>query len=45
MEPIMDWIIANAILLAAIGAFSCGVALFYLVMARTLKHRKKQAEG
>lgn len=38
MDVLLQWISANAMWIG-IGAFLCGVALFYLVMIRMLKHR------
>lgn len=43
MESIMNWIGAN-ILLSSIAAVICGIALFYLVMARTIKHREETSD-
>ncbi|MGH1367631.1 MAG: hypothetical protein ACRBCL_03370 [Maritimibacter sp.] len=34
----------ETIAIMGVGAFFCGVALFYLVMQRTRKHRIKNAE-
>jgi len=42
MTTIVEWLMANPIMAAAIGAFICGVVLFYLVMRRTQKHRAAQ---
>jgi len=41
----IDWISSNVLASVGIGAFMCGVALFYLVMTRTRKHRAKEAQG
>ena len=35
----------TTITLVGIGAFMCGVALFYLVMQRTRKHRMTEFEA
>jgi len=41
MQSIMEWMGSNIILSVGGGAFICGVALFYLVMQRTRKHRQQ----
>lgn len=41
MQSVVQWIVTNPLLAIAGGAFACGVALFYLVMRRTMKHRAK----
>lgn len=43
MGNLTDWIASNMVLAGGTGAFLCGAAIFYLVMARTLK-RREQAE-
>ena len=41
METSTNWIGSNGMLFIGIAAVLCGVALFYLVMSRTIKHREK----
>ena len=38
MTSLIEWSLANPVFAAALAAFTCGVALFYLVMRRTQKH-------
>lgn len=38
-----DYIAANIVPLLIGASFTCGVAVFYLVMMRTLKHRQANA--
>ncbi len=45
MSVVFDWVGANSLLTIAIAAFACGVALFYLVMRRTQKHRIAAAKS
>ena len=45
MQNILDSLTARPLLTLGLGAFLSGVALFYLVMQRTRKHRINQAEG
>ncbi len=42
MTALIEWVSGNAVLVGT-GAFMSGVALFYLVMTRMLKHRKHPA--
>lgn len=44
MQYVIDALIARPFTTIAVGAFFSGVAMFYLVMQRTRKHRIKQAE-
>ena len=39
METLVNLITSNSIVLIGAAASMCGVALFYLVMWRTMKHR------
>ncbi len=39
MDSVLTWMSENVVLSVGMGAFACGVALFYLVMRRTMKHR------
>ena len=39
MTSLITALTANPVLTAGSAAFMCGVALFYLVMQRTRKHR------
>ncbi len=41
MQNLGPWMAAHPLMSLAAGAFACGVALFYLVMRRTQKHRAK----
>ncbi len=43
MSAVLDWAGANMFLTLGSAAFVCGVALFYLVMRRTQKHRAATA--
>ncbi|MEE9428924.1 MAG: hypothetical protein V3V25_12335 [Paracoccaceae bacterium] len=38
----MEWMTMKTVLTVGVGAFVCGVALFYLVMQRTRKHRAEE---
>ncbi len=42
MEYIFDSLTARPIITLGVGAFLSGVALFYLVMQRTRKHRIRE---
>ncbi len=44
MEAIINLITTNLFTPVGIGAFACGVALFYLVMRRTMKRRQETSE-
>ena len=44
LETVIASLIARPGVTIAVGAFLSGVALFYLVMQRTRKHRIRQAE-
>jgi len=44
MQHIFDALLARPFLTVGLGAFMSGVALFYLVMQRTRKHRIRDAE-
>ncbi len=44
METLTNWIASNGAMLIGVAAMLCGVALFSLVMARTLKHRRDSAQ-
>jgi preprotein translocase subunit YajC len=44
MSVVFEWVGANALLIFAIAAFACFVALFYLVMRRAQKHRSAAAK-
>lgn len=44
MSAVLDWVGAHLLLTIACAAFACGVALFYLVMRRTQKHRMALAK-
>ncbi|MGR3342905.1 MAG: hypothetical protein ACU0DI_06725 [Paracoccaceae bacterium] len=39
METLVNFVTSNSIVLISAAALMCGVALFYLVMSRTMKHR------
>jgi hypothetical protein len=39
MTSFIEWVNANPVVATGVGAFFCGVALMYLVMRRTQKHR------
>ncbi len=43
METLVNLISSNSIALIGAAALLCGVALFYLVMWRTIKHRDSSA--
>lgn len=43
MENLMGWSPAALFSMIGLAAFICGVALFYLVMNRTRKHRTGMA--
>ena len=45
MQTVIDSLVARPALTVAIGAFLSGVALLYLVMQRTRKHRINEAKG
>jgi len=45
MQNAIEALAARPLLTVAIGAFLCGVALLYLVMQRTRKHRIEEANG
>lgn len=46
MEMISNWGTEHPFLAVGAAAFICGVALFYLVMIRTIKHRENaDAQG
>ena len=42
MENLSDWSPVMVFSMVGLAAFICGVALFYLVMNRTRKHRKAE---
>ncbi len=44
MESFMNWMSTNPGVTISLGAFACGVALFYLVMRRTMKHREETSQ-
>ena len=44
MDFVIDALTARPILTVGAGAFLSGVALFYLVMQRTRKHRLEEME-
>lgn len=44
MDVIIESLAARPIITVGVGAFLSGVALFYLVMQRTRKHRIRQAQ-
>ncbi len=44
MDIIIESLTARPVLTVGIGAFLSGVALFYLVMQRTRKHRLEQMD-
>lgn len=44
MDAIIEALAARPIVTVGVGAFLSGVALFYLVMQRTRKHRIRQAQ-
>lgn len=37
METLLNWITSNGLMLIAIAGMMCGIALFYLVMIRTVR--------
>ncbi len=41
METVMNWIASNALVMLAIAALLCGVALMSVLMGRTARHRKE----
>ncbi|MBV1866360.1 MAG: hypothetical protein KUG69_00420 [Marinosulfonomonas sp.] len=41
METLTNWLAVNGMHLSGVGAVICGVALLYLVMTRTQKHREQ----
>lgn len=43
METLFNLISSNSVVLIGAAALMCGVALFYLVMSRTMKHRDPSA--
>lgn len=45
MENLTGWSPAMIVSMVGFAAFVCGVALFYLVMNRTRKHRNLTASG
>jgi len=40
METLLNWLSSNGTFLVGLAAVMCGIALLYLVMARTIKHRE-----
>ncbi len=44
MSVVFEWVAANPLMTVACAAFACGVALLYLVMRRTQKHRIAMAK-
>ncbi len=44
MDFLPQWLNTEVLISIGAGAFVCGVALFYLVMQRTRKHRSKELE-
>ena len=44
MQFVIDSLMHRPLITVGLGAFLSGVALFYLVMQRTRKHRLKQAQ-
>lgn len=42
MDTLINWMSENT-LLTALGAFVCGVALFYVVVRRTMKRREEMS--
>jgi hypothetical protein len=45
MENLGTWFATHPLMAVALGAFACGVALFYLVMRRTMKHRDASTQS
>jgi len=43
MTELTNWFASNGSTLATVAALICGVVVFNLVMARTIKHRQKTA--
>jgi len=43
MQNVIDSLAQRPLVTLAVGAFLCGVALLYLVMQRTRRHRIRQA--
>lgn len=43
MQTVIESLTARPLITLGIGAFLSGIALFYLVIQRTRKHRIKQA--
>ncbi|MFV2002729.1 MAG: hypothetical protein ACC619_07070 [Paracoccaceae bacterium] len=44
MDTLLNWVAVNTAMLIGVAAVLCGVALFSLVMTRTIKHRQNTAE-
>ena len=44
METLVNFVSSNSIVLIGAAAVMCGVALFYLVMSRTMKRRDQSAD-
>lgn len=44
MQNVIDSLIQRPVVTVGVGAFLSGVALFYLVIQRTRKHRIKEAQ-
>ena len=44
MDVIIESLTARPVITVGVGAFLSGVALFYLVMQRTRKHRLRQMD-
>jgi|GEM_PF-2643347 len=45
MQNVIDSLFARPLLTLGLGAFLSGIALFYLVIQRTRKHRIEQAHN
>ncbi len=44
METLVNFVTSNSVVLIGAAAVMCGVALLYLVMSRTMKHRDSSAD-
>ena len=44
MENVAQWVSSNPFTSVGIAAFVCGIALLFLVMRRTMKHREKTTQ-
>ena len=45
MDTLTNWLASNGLHLGGVAAMVCGVALFYLVMARTQKRRDQPEDA